>query len=307
MHWMAGFRPRNILIKWMAHSQWRRKSSGRIAPVLGIMLIRNENDILMEVLREHVRHCDHIFILDGATEDPETSRAICKSFPAVSYFLESELPALYSRPIRDGARQFLLDQARRAYGENRGWFVLLHGDEIFVDSPQDIISSYDPFADCLAVDSLLYFLHRDQKPFVWDDNKPLAEQIRWYAGPGWPEIRMFRNRTGVGYEPAQHSNLLPRGISSAFKTNFKLKHYPYRSPKSQAARATDRTQITGFSPGTYRHVLQGHFYLDHAFFHYPNTYAYISQKPPAPRIGSSFARTLVEDLIEGCRTGTVPG
>jgi hypothetical protein len=253
-------------------------------PLIGLMLIRNENDILAQVLAAHLRFTDHVFILDGTTESPEEARRICCGLggPRVSFYTEDELPAGYPRPIRDGCRQFLVERARERFG-CAGWFALLHADEIFVDSPADIIRLHGQEVDIIEVESLLYFIHREQEPFAFRPELPLQQQIYWYSGPGYPEVRLIRNKAGCDYDVPQHRNLVPHGLCARSRTSFKIGHYPYRDPRQQKERAVDRAEVTGFSPDTYRHVLEGKYYLDETYFHYPDLYAWISKLPPRPK------------------------
>lgn len=268
-------------------------------PLIGLMLIRNENDILPQVLTEHLHFADHIFILDGTTESPEETRRICCGLGGsrVAFYTEDELPAGYPRPIRDGCRQFLVERARERFG-CAGWFALLHADEIFVDSPADIIRLHGQGQDIIEVESLLYFIHREQEPFVFRSDLPLQQQIYWYSGPGYPEVRLIRNKEGCDYDIGQHYNLVPRGLSARSRTSFKIRHYPYRDVPQQKKRAIDRIEVTGFSPDTHRHVREGRYYLDEKFFHYPHLYAWISKRQPRPKAGARLLKRRWQDFFD---------
>ncbi len=274
-----------------------------IGPVIGIMLIRNENDILREVLSEHVKFCDHIYVLDGTTEDPGTSKSICTSFPKVSHFTEDELPSVYPIPIRDGCRQFLIDKAREKFGE-KGWFVLLHGDEIFVDRPDDIIRKYRGLFDMLTLDNVLFFVHKEQEPFKLDPLKKVQDQIRWHAGPGSPELRILRNKPGTRYDIRQHHDLAPKGMGMNYKTTYKIKHYPYRDPEQQQKRAADRTEVTNWSPSGYSHIPDRKYYLDESFFGRKFLY-WISKRPLTPRISTPLVTRFLQDVAENFTRGRI--
>jgi hypothetical protein len=267
------------------------------APILGLMLVRNENDVLEEVLEHHLRGVDHVFVLDGTTEGPERSRAICQGRDRVTYFTEDALPPEHPRPVRDGCRQFLMERARERFG-HRGWFVWLHADELFVDRPADVVAACPPGLAAIEVRSLLCFVHRTQEPFRLDPGRSLREQIVWYAGPGWPEVRFLRNAPGLDLDLRQHQRLIPPGPQRVYRTRFKVLHYPYRDPAQQAARAHDRAEVTGFSPDTYRHVLAGRYYLDRDFFRHRHLYGWISRRPPRPRARMTALGRALQDLRE---------
>ncbi len=263
----------------------------------GLMMIRNENDILKEVLSEHSKFCDHIFILDGTNEEPERSKDICLSFKNISYFTDKDLPADYPVPVRDGCRQFLLDKIRGKYGYE-GWVAVLHGDEIFVDDPRSIIKKYHGLFDALTLDCLLYFIHKEQYPFKLDPSRSLQEQILWHAGPGWPEARLFRNKKASDYKsPSAHCKVIPENLLINYKTTFKIKHYTYRDAEQQAKRAQDRSTDTKWSMINYEKALQNKFYLDENDFD-RKWYRWISKAPVLPKIGRSFASRLLEDIME---------
>lgn len=263
----------------------------------GLMMIRNENDILEEVLSEHVKFCDHIFVLDGTTEDPDKAREICLSFKNITYFRDEDLPADYPRPVRDGCRQFLLDRIREKYG-HEGWVAVLHGDEIFVDDPRLIIKKYHGLFDALTLDCLLYFIHKEQEPFKLDPSKSVQEQIFWHAGPGWPEARLFKNKKGSNYKsPSTHGKVIPEGLFINYKTTYKIKHYTYRDLEHQIKRAEDRVKRTRWSAVHYENTLKKKLYLDRNDFGI-KWYKWISKTPQQPRIKIPLINRLEDDIYD---------
>lgn len=261
------------------------------------MFIRNENDILKEVLEEHFKFCDHIFILDGTIDNLKISEEICRSFNNISYFKDIDLPPNYPRPTRDGCRQFLLEKIRDKFGAH-GWIAVLHGDEIFIDNPKEIISKYHGIFDALTFDSMLYFVHKEQYPFKLDKKINFQEQIIWHSGPGWPEARLYKNKNGSNYKNINmQGKVIPENLGINWKTPFKIKHYSLRNPDQQLNRARDRAQITKWSGGFYEKALQNKYYLDENDFG-ARWYRWISKKKVLPRAGDPFIRRIFEDLLD---------
>ena len=100
---------------------------------IGLLLTRNEEDVIAEVMDVNKRYFDRILVLDGSDDRTEE---IVRSYDCVKYFLKDSeiIDKLPNRKFEDGARQFLLEKAQEMFPVE-GWFTLLHGDEIWHDDP----------------------------------------------------------------------------------------------------------------------------------------------------------------------------
>ncbi|OGI05964.1 MAG: hypothetical protein A2Y40_04250 [Candidatus Margulisbacteria bacterium GWF2_35_9] len=204
---------------------------------IGLMMTYNEEDIIEEVMEANKKYFDVILVLDGSTDKtPE----IIRSYNNVKYFL-NEQDIFPKRKIYDGARQFLLEKAQELYGYE-GWFTLLHGDEIMVDNPNDIIQRADQKGvERVNWHALNFFLHRSQKD-SYDPNKPIQEQVIYFQ-PGGIEIRQFKNKKGIYYNLNQMGNVVPHGVKQSTLLDYPIfKHYVHRSLKQVMNRPS-----TGFA------------------------------------------------------------
>lgn len=66
---------------------------------------------------------------------------------------------------------------------------------------------------------------------------------------------MFRGGRDVAYDPEQHFNVIPNGTNPLGRCDKPIRHYLFRSPDVQRARAKRHLE-TGFDPGNYRHILE---------------------------------------------------
>jgi glycosyltransferase involved in cell wall biosynthesis len=100
---------------------------------IGLMLTRNEEDVIAEVMDANQKYFDKILVLDGSSD---RTAEIVRSYDCVKYFLKDTemLDKLPNHKFEDGARQFLLEKAQAMFPVE-GWFTLLHGDEIWHDDP----------------------------------------------------------------------------------------------------------------------------------------------------------------------------
>lgn len=215
---------------------------------IGLLMIREENDILERVLAMNYEIYDVLYVLDG-TVPSDVSYDICEATGKLcGFWTDAELPRPpYPEGTVCGYRGFIHDQAVSDFGPDH-WFLELHGDEVWTFLPEDVIEAW-PGYDGFGFRLPCYF-PRDE----WKANVHPLDQLRWHLLPGWPEFRMYRGNPGVQWDPTQHFNTQPSGLSNIIWTPRVIKHYPYRSPEAQRARAAAHQQ-SGFDPSNYQHIV----------------------------------------------------
>jgi hypothetical protein len=222
--------------------------------IIGLLMNSHEDDCLEEILAVNTKYVDCFYALDG-TVPSDVSEMILFKYGRTSYMHDRDLPhPKYPEKPVCGWRQALLEMAIKDHGPDH-WFVLLHGDEMLMFDPIEVIPQY-PGADGFVVNLPFYF-PKEGEP--WDYQRTAIEQLHWRLGPGYPEFRMFKGSEGVHYDPHQSYNTRPIGLTNVVETTLEVRHYLYRSPGVQVDRA-HRHLMTGFDPDNYRHILDGHVY-----------------------------------------------
>jgi hypothetical protein len=217
---------------------------------IGLLMINGENDVLDRTLDANSRFVDAFYVLDGTTPN-DTSRRICESHGKCwGYIADQDLPRprFPDRPV-DGYRQAIYELAIADHGHDN-WFLLLHGDEVWTGMP----GPADRFIHDGFNFPLPFFFPRDGEP--WDYNVHPLDQLRWNLGPGYPEMRMFRGSKDVRFLESQHFNVTPTGLNNVGWCDYPIRHYLYRSPEAQRARAAQH-QASGFDPDNYQHITDG--------------------------------------------------
>ncbi len=217
---------------------------------IGLLLVAHENDILERVLAEHEKIVDCFYVLDGTWPNKQ-SRYFCRSYKKCEgYWTDADLPRPpYPEGTVCGYRGFIYDKAVEDHGWDH-WFLELHGDEVWTFHPEDAIAAH-PGADGFIFPLPFYF---PREP--WKRGVHALDQLRWNLRPGWPEFRRFHGSPNVGFDPNQHFNTQPHGLEHVVSSSLPIKHYPYRSPAAQRAKAKLHTK-TGFDPANYQHVVNG--------------------------------------------------
>ena len=214
--------------------------------LVGLLMIRDEDDVLEEMLRTATQWFDRILVLDGTTDAHRVSAttSILESFPEVVHVLKDA--DVSAAAIRDGARQFLLDEARRRYGTNQ-WIGLLHADEFIDQDPRPLLNAHHPMLDpVLRVRLVHAFLHTDNEaqwsadPAAWN-SQPLRERVDHVMWPGVPEARFFFDRGTRDYVVEHHSKTVPTSFRAGpIEHGFSIVQYNERSPEQVVARSDSR-------------------------------------------------------------------
>jgi len=234
-----------------------RPGDGRT--LIGLLMIRDEDDMLAEALRNHARFCDAILVLDGSDDAAYArSRAIAAACPSVrEHWRDADTG--FPLPLRDGARRFLLERARARFGRGN-WYAILHGDELWGEDPRPYLDAMPPDCDALAVRLFHFFPHPSQRG-VWDWGRPGARDrsiealARWYMLPPIAEHLIFWDAGHAEYDPARHSCTVPQGLAT-WQSDCVVKQYNYRSPEQAATRARQRAR-DGWQQNHYQHLLAG--------------------------------------------------
>ena len=227
--------------------------------LVGLLMIRNENDILEDVLRNAVVFCDRILVLDGS--DPEEharTKRICGRFPEVRSIIRDE-ETQGPFPLRDGARHYLLKQSRELYGSGR-WIAVLHGDEFYTRDPRPFLALADPARTPVVRLKLChFFLHqRDAKDWARLSRLPVEKRVTAYMWPGTPEDRFFYDDPRFSYDASRHSLVVPYDVTSFARfepENLVVKQYNYRDPAQMVKRARERID-SRWQSNHYQHIVQ---------------------------------------------------
>jgi len=222
--------------------------------IIGLMMIRDEQDMLVEALKNHSCFCSAILVLDGSCGQSQTiTRDICNQHPSIIEYWHDDDTG-YDQPLRDGGRQFLLERAREIFGLNQ-WYAVLHGDELWAKDPRAFLCiPEEPY----GVETQLYhfFPHTtERKTWAFPGNGSIESTARWYMMPPGKEHRLFFDSGKHDYVVDQHSTTIPPDITR-ITLPIPIKQYNYRTPEQSHKRANDRKQ-SNWQKNHYQHLLNG--------------------------------------------------
>jgi hypothetical protein len=232
---------------------------------MGLLIMRDENDILEEYLSRIICFYDKILVLDGSEDDQGSE--ICSKFPEVIFYEKDK--NVIEGISNDSIRGFLWNQAKSLV-DDKEWVAVLHPDEFPIGDPLIMLDQY-PDATSIIIRNLHFFLHTSQRD-TWSFNQGdlIESKMKWYMAPGCLEYRYFRFNKNYIYNNQHRLVIPPDALSNSCVTDFTHKQFSYRSKDQVLKRAQTRWD-SGWQPDDYCLVLEtGDIFFD--TLKYPESY-----------------------------------
>lgn len=219
----------------------------------GIMMVKDEGDVVGETLEAAQRWCDAIYVFDNGSTDGtwECVLRMADQSDRVVPFKQDAVP--FNDSLRGEVFRYYQDRA-----EPGDWWCILDGDEIYIDDPREFLAAVpERYGEVWSSSYQYYFTDADLDQYEADPEGYLATRVedrsRYYLN-NWSESRFIRHHRGLVW-PEDHGEQRywrPLGIGATFPRRIRLKHYQYRSPEQMEARLRSRMAIAG----SYRHERQ---------------------------------------------------
>jgi hypothetical protein len=205
---------------------------------VGLLIMKDENDILYEYLTKVTQYYDKILVLDGGDDDK--GKEICGKFPEIIFYEKDK--NVIKGDSNDSIRSFLWEKAKEIINDKQ-WVAILHPDEFPTTNPLELLEALNEHnGDIVMIMNQHFFLHTLQKD-DWDF-KPgdlIEPKMKYYMAPGQPEYRFFKFKKNLRYKMV-HGLTVPVINSSGpvFVENFTFKQFTYRTLEQAIKRAQTR-------------------------------------------------------------------
>ena len=200
-----------------------------------ISLIKNEADIIEQVLAAAVCWCDHIYVFDNGSTDGtwEKVQMMARKFPKIVPWKQDP------KPFRDSLRAEVFRRFRNR-AQVGDWWCILDADEIYIDNPAEFLAGVPDCYNSVWHQMYTYlFTDRDAEEYARDpkgyEEVPAPERLRHYVLSEYSETRFVRHTRGLRTHPDWDRHpVYPRRI--------RLRHYGYRSPPQITRRLQTRLE-----------------------------------------------------------------
>jgi hypothetical protein len=203
----------------------------------GLMLVRDEADILPESIPHYLTWLDGLYVMDLGSTDGSWEILTQLASRDSRLVLHSSRSLIYS----EGLRAILFESYRDRFAAG-DWIVKADADE-FYDVPPAVFAAQSLSARETCVYLQWYFfrlttievdaIERGAISMSEERRRPVAERRRHYKLPSHAEPRLFRYRPTMRWSA---DNAFPYQAGYVARARIPVRHYPHRDPWQMAAR-----------------------------------------------------------------------
>jgi hypothetical protein len=220
----------------------------------GLMVIRDEDDILPQCLAHLLEWIDAVYILDLGSKDSTwqiVQDAAARNHRVVPW---KSVPYRFDESLRG-----YVFNAFRSRIEDGDWVLRLDADEFYHITPREFVTSHLAPHETLVYLAWYYFRltshevedYESGKIIVPEDRKrPIAQRRRFYKIPQYAEPRMFRYRSTIKW-PAPRP--FPFHSGYVAQERIPIRHYPHRDPQQMQKRYRLRATMMELDAGAGPH------------------------------------------------------
>ena len=223
--------------------------------IFAIMLVKNEADIVANVIKDAEKWADRIFIMDNGSTDGTWE---------IVQSLKNDIVVPWKqdfRPYSNGLRADVFNEFRHEASNGDWWCFKLDADEFYYDNPKEFLAKIPKKYSLVAKKSLDYVITAEdlqEYDFSGDFEKD-REHIRYLKNTCWTEPRFFRYRKSLKWN-FQATSHYPKYAGLLSPEYILVKHYQFRSPQQMQSRLDLRNSLSNKKDGIcFRHVKETNY------------------------------------------------
>ncbi|MGJ8680778.1 glycosyltransferase family 2 protein [Paraglaciecola sp.] len=214
--------------------------------VNAICIIKNEVDIISEVLDNALQFCHQIYILDNGSTDGSWELINEKAAIDPRINIVGQTDEIY----RNQFRNRVYNQFHKEYSVDDWWYIL-DADEMLVDDPRPMLvkASQGGKKQMRVWQAQFYFTDQDLAHYQDEDKSLPVSERRHYYRVNWREPRFFKNSTSQHW-PEDISGKVPPFCQDLYRPSPICRHYAERTPEQIQM----RRKIRLANPYSFLHV-----------------------------------------------------
>lgn len=216
--------------------------------IYSLLLVKNEEDIIKESLRDACRWSDKVIVIDNGSEDNtwEIVKSLAENESKIVPYLQ------YKGAFRIGLRAKAFYAFRHELSKNDWWCVRLDADEFFPTDVRAFLANVPKCFRTVKKESTDFVITKeDLQEYPFTNDFANNKQYIKYCLPWRRQERRFMRNSSllIWKETWKYPHLLGRTYEIPIPVN----HYQYRNPEQMQKRFATRKKAKADGCGTFRH------------------------------------------------------
>jgi glycosyltransferase involved in cell wall biosynthesis len=216
--------------------------------IYGLMLVKNEEDIIESTLREGAKWCDKLIVMDNGSSDKtwEIVNQLSEELSVIIPFCQ------HNQSFKIGLRSIMFDQFKSELTSDDWWCVRMDADEFYLDNPRQILKDIPSKYRLVYKASIDFFItHEDLQDYNFSGNfSDDKNKIMYYQPYTWSEMRFVRHSKKLKWDI---SKFIPSPTGLIFPRQIRILHYQFRSPEQMKKRFETRLKAKNENCGSFKH------------------------------------------------------
>lgn len=221
--------------------------------IFGIMLVKDEADIIARVLEHGRSWADRVFVIDNGSSDETWDIVQSMADDHIVPFRQDLRP--YSNALRADA----FNAHRREASENDWWCYKMDADELYVDDPREFLAAVPWPYHVVYKKSLDYVVTEEEVAagLFSESAEENLRQLRHIKPTAYSEPRFFRHRQRLVWPEGRAA---PKHRGPRYPKPILVRHYQYRSPSQMQHRLDIRNAVPRDKRGKpFKHIQETHW------------------------------------------------
>jgi len=212
--------------------------------IFGIMLVKNEVDIVGYVLKKAEVWCDKIFILDNGSTDGTWELIQSMKNDVITPWKQ------YFGDYHNGLRADVYNEFKHLSEPGDWWCYKLDADEEYVDDPREFLAKIPKKYQWVGKRDISYRITKeDMEEYTFTGNfEEDRKFLKYFPVPCWSEGRFFRYRKGLTWKNTWNSHYPPH-VGVMAPEYITVYHFNQRSPQQLKKRAELRMKAKVYKDG----------------------------------------------------------
>jgi glycosyltransferase involved in cell wall biosynthesis len=218
-----------------------------------LCIVKNEADIIGEVLTEAAKWANNIFVADNGSDDQtvEIIQAHAARFEHIHFL------GVFDMPFTDEIRGHIFNAIPDNPSVEGDWWCRLDADEFYIDNPRIFLANLGKDIDCVHGASYqFYFTDKEYAELKSNETgfyaKPLSDRFRYYLN-NWSEMRFAKH---THYFDWPDNAAWPLHMINPATKRIRLRTYQHRSQTQIENRLRIRLAILKQTQGrVFPHIL----------------------------------------------------